>query len=114
MYHATSRLTRGRAPGQTSGMTEEMMRAVLDTAHTKTDKEGYSVLPEGKPLTLYAAHDGVSLTVAKVESVKVSGGCVRALTVKGETFMLALEDVFAAAIDGGSEASHTRKAGFLG
>jgi hypothetical protein len=95
-------------------MTEEMLRAVLDTAHTKTDKDGFNVLPDGKPLTLYAAHNGVPLTVAKVESIKVSGAFMRAVTVKGETFVLALDDVFAAAVDGGSEASHSRKAGFLG
>ncbi len=93
-------------------MTEEMLKAVLDTAHAKADKDGFATLPEGRPLTLYAAHNGVSLTVGKVESIKISHGVVRAVTSKGETF-LALEDIFAAAVEGGGDATHGRKAGFL-
>jgi hypothetical protein len=65
-------------------------------------------------LTLYAAHDGVSLTVGKIEEVRVTGGLVRARNAKGETFLLALEDVFAAAVDAGAEGGSGRKAGFLG
>jgi hypothetical protein len=34
--------------------------------------------------------------------------------VKGETFMVAMEDIFAAAFDAGTTSSATRKAGFLG
>ena len=52
-------------------------------------------------MTLYAAHDGVSLTVAKVESVRVVSGMLRARTTKGEVFFLPLTEVFAAAVDGG-------------
>jgi hypothetical protein len=95
-------------------MTEEMLKAVLDTAHAKTDKEGASTLPEGRSMTLYAAHAGVSLTVSKVESVRVSHGIVRAKNTKGETFVLSVEDLFAAAVDAGGESTSGRKAGFLG
>jgi len=95
-------------------MTEDMLRAVLDTAQAKSEKDGGAALPEGRHLTFYAAHDGVSLSVSKIEHVRVSQGIVRARNGKGETFILALEDLFGAAVDGGTEALGARKAGFLG
>lgn len=81
-------------------MTEEMLRVVLETAQAKTDKEGWASLPDGRTMTLYAAHEGVSLTVAKVEKIRILQGIVRAQNAKGETFLLAAGDLFAAAIDG--------------
>jgi hypothetical protein len=95
-------------------MTEEMLRTVLETAQAKADKEGNAALPPGRLLTLYTAHAGVGLTVGKVERLRISGGSVRAHTVKGDTFLLALEDVFAAAVEGTGEPGAQRKAGFLG
>ena len=95
-------------------MTEEMLRTVLETAQAKADKEGSTAMPEGRHMTLYAAHAGVGLTVAKVERLRISQGTLRVRTAKGETFVLALEDVFAAAVEGGSESATARKAGFLG
>jgi hypothetical protein len=95
-------------------MTEEILRAALEAVEAKTDKDGWADLPEGRTMTLYAAHDGVSLNVAKVESLKITHNLVRARSVKGETFLLALTDVFAAALDGGGRPGHSRKAGFLG
>jgi hypothetical protein len=97
-------------------MTEEILRAALETAEAKTDKDGWAELPDGRTMTLYAAHEGVSLNVAKVEALKMTHGLVRARSVKGETFLLALKDVFAAALDGGAvgKSGQSRKAGFLG
>lgn len=95
-------------------MTEEMFRVVLETSNAKADKDGWSALPEGRQMTLYAAHNGVSLTVAKVEAVRSAGAFLKARTVKGDTFVLALEDVFATAFDAGTESPAARKAGFLG
>jgi hypothetical protein len=95
-------------------MTDEMLRGVLDAAQAKTDKDGWEALPEGRTITLYTAHDGVSLNVGKVESVRIGSGVLRARTTKGEVFFLALGEVFAAAIDGAGTASSGRKAGFLG
>jgi hypothetical protein len=99
-----------------TAMTEEMLKAVLDAAHTKAEKDGTATMPEGRTLTLYAGHTGVSLPIAKVESVRVKSGVVSARTTKGETFVVALADVFAASIDGGGSGSSSggRKAGFLG
>jgi hypothetical protein len=95
-------------------MTDTMLQAILDEVQAKSE-HGERILTDGRRITLYVAHDGVGLTVAKVESVKVGGGLVRAKNDKGELYVLALEDLFAASIDshGGASASG-RKAGFVG
>lgn len=97
-------------------MTEAMLVTILAEAQAKGDKDAERTLPDGRRITLYAAHDGVPLTVTKVEGVKlVGGGVVKARNDKGESFLLSLEDLFAAAIDGGGSGGSTgRKAGFLG
>lgn len=97
-------------------MTEDTFRAVLETAQAKPDKEGWHALPEGRLLTLYTAHDGVSLVVTKVERVRQQKALVHARNAKGETFLLCLEDVFAASTDSSGERGGAggRKAGFLG
>lgn len=94
-------------------MTDDMLSAVLDTAGAKTSKDGESRLPQGGTMTLYAAHNGVSLTVTKIESLRRTDGVVRAKNLKGETFVLAVDDLFAAAVEGGSSNDGGgRKAGF--
>ncbi len=95
-------------------MTDEMLHAVLETAGAKLDKEGWSALPEGRLMTLYAAHGGVPLTIAKVEAVKVSQRIAWARSSKGETYVVNLDDLFAAAMDRGHDPQAGRKAGFLG
>jgi hypothetical protein len=95
-------------------MTEEMFRVVLEGANAKSDKDGWATLPDGRLMTLYVAHNGVQLTVAKVDRVRPASGIIKARTSKGDTFVLAIEDLFAAALDGGAESSAARKAGFLG
>jgi hypothetical protein len=93
-------------------MTEEMLKAVLETAQAKTDKD-WTVVPEGRLVTLYASHDGVGLTVAKVERLRIAHGMVRAQNAKSETYFVALADLFAAAVEG-TDTPNARKAGFLG
>ncbi len=95
-------------------MTEDMFRSVLDTIGAKPDDEGNLRLPEGQLITLYMAHDGVPLTVAKVEWLRVTNGFLRARTSKGESFFVAREDLFAMSFDGGAQVHAGRKAGFLG
>ena len=90
-----------------------MLRTVLESAQAR-ETEGWWQLSDGRYLSLYVAHDGVSLTVQKVESVRVHHSLLHAKNSKGETFLLALEDVFAAAFDAGTTSAGTRKAGFLG
>lgn len=95
-------------------MTEELLRATLEAAQAKTDPEGWTTLPEGRTITLYAAHEGAPLTVAKIVALRVTHSVLRARTIKGETFFLSMPDVFATAIDGGTDTSVPRKTGFLG
>lgn len=95
-------------------MTDDMFRSLLDDIGAKRDDDGVLHLPEGKLVTLYAAHDGVSLTVAKVEGLRLSNGVIRARSVKGESFFIAREDLFAISVDGGTQVQAGRKAGFLG
>lgn len=95
-------------------MTEDMFRAVLDNIGAKPDAEGNIRLPEGQLMTLYTAHDGVPLNIAKVELLRVTSGFVRARTSKGESFFVAREDLFAMSVDGGAQVQAGRKAGFLG
>src|SRR4051794_1875369 len=93
------RLTAARGGRQRLPMTEEMFRVVLETAGAKHDKDGWAALPEGRHMTLHAAHGGVPLTLGKVEAVKNAQGIVWARSVKGDTFVVHLDDLFAAAID---------------
>ncbi|WP_437681573.1 hypothetical protein [Sorangium sp. So ce131] len=95
-------------------MTDDIVQAALDAAEAKIDKEGWAELPEGRLLTLYAAHDGVSLQVTKIEAILRVDGLLKARSNKGETFLLARKDVFAVALDGGAKGAQARKAGFLG
>lgn len=94
-------------------MTEEMLKAVLETAQAKTDDRGHAVVPEGRLVTLYASHGGVALTIGKVERIRVANGMIRAENTKAETYFVALADVFAAAVEG-KDLPGARKAGFLG
>jgi hypothetical protein len=94
-------------------MTEATWKMVLEATDGKLEADGRFVLPDGRALTLYGAHGGVGLTVGKVVSVRKDGGFVHAQNAKGELFFLALEDLFAAAIEGGAATSSARKAGFM-
>jgi hypothetical protein len=92
-------------------MTQEHLSAILELMSAKTEKDGWSTFPDGRGLTLYAAHDGVQLTVPRVDAVAVKAGLMRARTSKGELYLLALEDVFAAAAE--ATPTQARKAGFV-
>ena len=95
-------------------MTDEMLHAVLETAGAKLGKDGWHALPDGRTMTLYAAHDGVPLTISKLDAVKTSQRVAWARSSKGETYVLSLDDLFAAALDRGNDPQTGRKAGFLG
>ncbi len=92
-------------------MTGEHLEAILKNAQAKAEKDGYLALPDGAVLTLYVAHDGVSLTVSRVEAVKVDGEIVYARTAKKETYALGRSDLFAVALEG-AVGQPVRRAGF--
>ena len=74
-------------------------------------EEGWSVLPEGRSLTLHVAKDGGNLTVSRVEAVTFEGTLLKGRTTNGEVFVLDANDVFAAAAVG--TGSKSKKAGFV-
>ena len=91
-------------------MTEEHLAALLAAVEAKKNDKGWSVASEGRSLTLYAAYNGASLSVGRVEAVRSEQKLLYARTKKGEIYILALADVYA----GAAEESPTvaRKAGF--
>ncbi|MFO0569294.1 MAG: hypothetical protein U0263_26790 [Polyangiaceae bacterium] len=93
-------------------MTEDHLSALLQACEAgKKDKEGWFHLPEGRHLTLYAAFNGAALNVARISDLKKDGELVHARTVKGETYLLALSDLFAGAVE--ASPAQARKAGFV-
>ncbi len=92
-------------------MTEEHLTALLAAAEAKKDDDGFSRAGDGRTWTLYAVSGSASLTVSKVEAVKVERELLRARTSKGELFIVSLKDVYAGAVD--APGSSSRKAGFV-
>jgi hypothetical protein len=92
-------------------MIGEHLESILKNAQAKTEKDGFSVLPDGATLTLYAGHDGVPLNVPRVDAIKVDGDLVYARTARRETFALHRGDLFAVALEG-AVGQPARRAGF--
>lgn len=95
-------------------MTETMYTTLLEKTEAKKTKGGEAELPEGRTLTLYLAHQGCSISVSRLVTLRLEQeGIIEARDNKGEIYVLSLDDVFAASIQGGSKSSPARKAGFL-
>jgi hypothetical protein len=92
-------------------MSIELIDTILKTTQAKSDKEGYSALPEGTTLTLYVARGGATLQVPRIEAVKTEGEFVFARTAKRELFLLSRADIYAASSEGAIGAP-VRRAGF--
>lgn len=93
-------------------MTPDHLAALLASAEAKKDEKGWSKVPNGRLITLYAASNGVGLTVSRVEATRLKDGIVELRTVKNELFLVALADVYAGAIEA-PPAAGGRKAGFI-
>ena len=95
-------------------MSPEQLDEILSTTceAEPAGASGYRDLPEKVRLTLYAARGGVGLTVPEIEAVARRGLSVHARTAKGELYVVQLEDVFAASVDGKARPKTERKAGF--
>ncbi len=91
-------------------MTEDHLTAIIKAAQAKKNDQGWWVTQEGRHVTLYVSAAGTSLTVSRIESLRVDGSLVRAKSVRGEEYILALEDVFAGAVE--PMAQGGRRAGF--
>lgn len=83
-------------------MTQEQLDAILKQLSIKPDKEGWWTAQEGALLTVQVAHDGVGLSLSRIEQLRVEGGTLTARTHRREVHCVALADVFAVATDGGS------------
>jgi hypothetical protein len=92
-------------------MTEEHLNALLSAADAKKGTDGWAKTPEGRLVTLYVASGGAGLTVGRIDAVKIQGGIIYARSVKGETYVLSLETVYAGAVD--APLTSGRKAGFV-
>jgi len=91
-------------------MTENHLCALLNAAQAKKDSDGWSKPADGRLISLHAAANGASLSVGRIEALKVEKGLVTARSVKGEVYVLALADIFAGAVE--PPASEGRRAGF--
>jgi hypothetical protein len=83
-------------------MTQEQLDAILKQLSAKLDKDGWWVMSEGTLLTLHVAHDGASLSVPRIEALRVEGAIITARSPRREMHCIVRDDVFAAASDGGS------------
>jgi hypothetical protein len=92
-------------------MTQEHWAALIEASGAKKDDGGFLAPPEGKLITLYVASGGATLSVQRIEAVRQDQNLVHARTKKGELFVLALEDVFAGAVE--ETQGSSRKAGFV-
>lgn len=93
-------------------MTEDHLASLIATAEAgKKDKEGWQALPSGQHMTLYGACNGVSLTISRIAAIKRQGDLLHARTAKGETYVVALDLLFAGAAEAAQ--GSTRKAGFV-
>jgi hypothetical protein len=92
-------------------MTQEHWAALVEASGAKKDDKGFLVPPEGKLLTLYVSSGSSTLTVQRIEAVRLEQGLVHARTKKSELFVLALQDVYAGAVE--ETQGSSRKAGFV-
>jgi hypothetical protein len=93
-------------------MTREQIETILKTTQAKSDKEGGHTLPDGSNVTFHVAHDGASVAIQKIESVRFDGEILYARSAK-QTVAIVGSDVFAVAVEGIGGSPARRPAGFL-
>jgi hypothetical protein len=91
-------------------MTSEHLSALLQAASATTDAEGWQHPADGRSITLHLAHDGASLAISRINSVRVSGTLVHAKSTQGETYVVSLDDLYVGSVEGPRDVA--RKAGF--
>lgn len=91
-------------------MTEAHLTAIVEASEGKKDPDGWWVMKEGRHVTLYVSAQGTSLTMGKVEALRLEGPLVKARSVRGEVYVVALEDVFAGQVEPRPQGA--RRAGF--
>jgi hypothetical protein len=79
---------------------------------SNADANGFRELPQKTTLTLYLSKNSVGLTVSGIEAIAVRGHHAQARTQKGDLYVVSLDDVFAANIEGRAQSKSARRAGF--
>jgi hypothetical protein len=92
-------------------MVVSRMQTLLDNAGVVPGDDGWLNMADSRTFTLHLAHDGVSLTVSRIRSIRQRESLVEARTTQGEVYVLLADDVFAVVVEGTKESS--RKAGFV-
>jgi hypothetical protein len=96
-------------------MTGDHLDAILKISGGKADKDGWHALPDGGTMTLHVAHDGASMTVPRVDAIRLDGDLLYARNPKRETFVVVRTDIFAIAFESDASAGKVvRRAGFGG
>lgn len=94
-------------------MTWDQLQEILVLAGAApADEHGFRELPQKTTLTFYVAKESVGLTVADVEALAVRGHQLQARTIKGDLYILSIEDIFACNVAGRAHARSARRAGF--
>ncbi len=91
-------------------MTGDQLGALLKLAEATKAEDGWSSLGQNT-LTLHTAFNGAPLSVARIESVKVSGSLLLAKSARGETHVVVVDNIFGGTIEPSRETG--RKAGFV-
>jgi hypothetical protein len=94
----------------TSDHLASLLKALLEVADASKVEGGWTSLGQFT-LTLHAASNGAQLSIAKIDAVKFAGPLVYAKSVRGETHVIRLEDIFAGTVEASRETG--RKAGFV-
>jgi hypothetical protein len=94
-------------------MTSDHLEAILKVAGGKAERDGWHFLAEGTSISLHVAHDGASMTVSRIESIRQDGDLVYARNSKRDVFVVVRSDIFAVALEGESSVGKVvRRAGF--
>jgi len=93
-------------------MTPVHINDILKICEASDGEGGFRELPQKTTLTLYLSKGGVGLTVSSIEAVALRGHTVQARTTKGDLYVVSLEDVFAANVEGRMKSKTERRAGF--
>ena len=91
-------------------MTGDQLGALLKLAEAAKADDGWSSLGQ-HTLTLHTAYNGASLSLARIESVKLAGTLLLAKSQRGETHVVILDNIFGGTIEPSRETG--RKAGFV-
>jgi hypothetical protein len=91
-------------------MTSDQIASLLELAEAKKGEGGWLELGLHH-LTLHTAYNGASLSLARIEGVKLVGPMVHARGPRGEIHVVRVEDVFAGSVEPLKEKG--RKAGFV-